>query len=74
MGKSVLSSFLRLNFYVFVIVVVVVVFFFIVANLTVACGPVCDSEPDDSWDFFTEPDPSNGCKSPYPRQISELMS
>jgi hypothetical protein len=21
---------------------------------------------DDSWDFFTEPDPSNGCKSPSP--------
>jgi len=20
-------------------------------------------ETDDSWDFFTEPDPSNGCKS-----------
>jgi hypothetical protein len=24
---------------------------------------------DDSWDFFTEPDPSNGCKSPSSPQI-----
>jgi len=65
-GKTFFDGYVSIFLPVFFIVRVVVVIVVVVVVDEIGWMYFARNGADDSWDFFTEPDPSNGCKFPSP--------